>query len=105
MRSIFAIVAIVALLGQAEALKIRVRDEEEAAAVETADAGTEAAAPAGGDPEFAKTQLKAFGEKLGVDTTEIMTLESNEAISNAIIAKATEMGKTEEEIGAALGGQ
>ena len=103
MRSIIALIAIVALVGQADALKIRVRDEEEAAAVETGDAGTEAAAP-GGDAEFAKTQLKAFGEKLGVDTSEIMMLESNEAISNAIIAKATEMGKTEEEIGAALGG-
>ena len=102
MRSIFAIVAIFALLGQTEALKIRVRDEEEAAAVETAESGAEA--PAGGDAEFAKNQLKAFGEKLGVDTSDIMTLESNEAISNAIIAKATEMGKTEEEIGAALGG-
>ena len=64
------------------------RDDDEAA-VETADDNAAQEAPAGGD-ELAKTQLKAFGEKLGVDTTDIMTLESNEAISNAIIAKAQE---------------
>ena len=103
MRTIFAIAAFMALLGQTEAIKIRIRDDDEAAAVETADDNA-AAAPSGGDDQFAKQQLKAFGEKLGVDTTDIMTLESNEAISNAIIAKASEAGKTEDEINAALGG-
>ena len=104
MRTIFAFAALLALLGQTEAIKIRTRDEDESAAVETADDSGAAAAPSGGDDQFAKQQLKAFGEKLGVDTTEIMTLESNEAISNAIIAKASEQGKTEDEINAALGG-
>ena len=65
------------------------RDDDEAAVETTDDNAAAQEAPAGGD-EFAKTQLKAFGEKLGVDTTDIMTLESNEAISNAIIAKAQE---------------
>ena len=102
MKSIFALAVIMALVGNTEAIKIKSFDDEEAAAVETAD--DTGAAPAGGDAEFAKTQLKAFGEKLGVDTTEIMTLSSNEAISNAIIASATEAGKTEDEINAALGG-
>ena len=48
MRTIFAIVALMALLGQTEAIKIRMRDDDDAAAVETTD-DSAAAAPSGGD--------------------------------------------------------
>ena len=45
-----------------------------------------------------------MAEKLGIPMTDdIMQLGTNEAISNALVEIAVGMGKTEEEIGAALG--
>ena len=45
-----------------------------------------------------------MAEKLGIPMTDdIMQLGTNEAISNALVEIAVGMGKSEEEIGAALG--
>ena len=45
-----------------------------------------------------------MAEKLGIPMTdEIMQLGTNQAISNALVEIAVGMGKSEEEIGAALG--
>ena len=50
------------------------------------------------------TMVKNMASDLGVPLTpELMQLRSNEEISNKIIEMAMEMGKSEEEIGAALG--
>ena len=44
-----------------------------------------------------------FAQKLGIEMTpELMQLGSNEAISQALVEMAVGMGKSEEEIGAAL---
>ena len=45
-----------------------------------------------------------MAQKLGIPMTdEMMQLGSNEAISNALVEIAVGMGKSENEIGAALG--
>ena len=45
-----------------------------------------------------------MAEKLGIPMTDdIMQLGTNEAISNALVEIAVGMGKSEEEIGQALG--
>ena len=50
------------------------------------------------------SKLKNFGEKLGIDVPpEIGQLGSNEAISGALVELAVGMGKSEIEIGQALG--
>tara|TARA_B110001450_G_C17231079_1_gene323536 strand:+ start:77 stop:304 length:228 start_codon:yes stop_codon:yes gene_type:complete len=52
----------------------------------------------------AAAQVKAFGEKLGIEIPdEVAQLQDNAAISEALVNVAVENGKTEEEIGAALG--
>ena len=51
-----------------------------------------------------KDQVKAFGEKLGIDIPEeVSQLGDNAAISEALVNVATENGKSEDEISAALG--
>ena len=51
-------------------------------------------------------QFKSLSEKLGLDMTEdMMTGQSPEDVSNAIIGAALESGKTQEEVEAAMGGQ
>ena len=50
-------------------------------------------------------QFKALSEKLGLDMTEdMMTGQSPEDVSNAIIGAALENGKSQEEVEAAMGG-
>ena len=57
----------------------------------------------GGDVSAAE-QVKAFGEKLGIEIpAEVAELQDNAAISEALVNVAVENGKTEEEIGEALG--
>ena len=52
----------------------------------------------------AAAQVKAFGEKLGIEIPdEVAQLQDNAAISEALVNVAVENGKTEEEIGEALG--
>ena len=52
----------------------------------------------------AAAQIKAFGEKLGIEIPEeVAQLQDNAAISEALVNVAVENGKTEEEIGEALG--
>ena len=49
-------------------------------------------------------QMKAFGEKLNIEIPEeVSQLQDNAAISEALVATATEAGKTEDEIASALG--
>ena len=49
-------------------------------------------------------KVSDMAQKLGIPMTpELMQLGSNEAISNALVEIAVGMGKTESEIGAALG--
>ena len=49
-------------------------------------------------------KIKEMGAKLGIDVpAEIMALGDNEKISNALVELAVGMGKSEEEIAAALG--
>ena len=49
-------------------------------------------------------KISALAKSLGIPMTpELMQLGSNEAISNALVEIAVGMGKTETEIGAALG--
>ena len=49
-------------------------------------------------------KISQMAQKLGIPMTpEIMQLGNNEAISNALVEIAVGMGKTEEEIAAALG--
>ena len=49
-------------------------------------------------------KVSDMAQKLGIPMTpELMQLGSNEAISNALVEIAVGMGKTEEEISAALG--
>lgn len=49
-------------------------------------------------------KVTKMATNLGIPMTpELMQLGSNEAISNALVEIAVGMGKTEEEIGAALG--
>ena len=49
-------------------------------------------------------KVKEMAGKLGIEMTpELLGLGSNEAISNALVEIAVGMGKSEEEIGAALG--
>ena len=50
-------------------------------------------------------QFKALSEKLGLDMTEdMMTGQTPEDVSNAIIGAALENGKSQEEVEAAMGG-
>ena len=52
----------------------------------------------------AAAQVKAFGEKLGIEIPdEVAQLQDNAAISEALVNVAVENGKSEEEIGEALG--
>ena len=56
------------------------------------------------DAEDKQAQMKAFGEKLNIDIPEdVLALENNADISAALVETATNAGKTEEEISAALG--
>ena len=49
-------------------------------------------------------KVKDMAQKLGIPMTpDLMNLGSNEAISNALVEIAVGMGKTEQEISAALG--
>ena len=49
-------------------------------------------------------QMKAFGEKLNIEIPEeVLALEDNAAISQALVETATAAGKSEDEISAALG--
>ena len=49
-------------------------------------------------------QIQAFGEKLNIEIPEeVSQLQDNAAISEALVATATEAGKTEDEIASALG--
>lgn len=49
-------------------------------------------------------KLKGFGDKLGIDVPpEIADLGDNEKVSSALVELAVGLGKSEEEIGAALG--
>ena len=49
-------------------------------------------------------KVKDMAQKLGIEMTpELLGLGNNEAISNALVEIAVGMGKSEEEIGAALG--
>ena len=51
-----------------------------------------------------QSQFKALGQKLGLEVTDDMFEgQSPEDVSNAIIGAALEAGKTQEEIGAAMG--
>ena len=51
-------------------------------------------------------KVKDMAQKLGIPMTpELMQLGSNEAISNALVEIAVGMGKSEEEISAALGAE
>lgn len=51
-------------------------------------------------------KVSEMAKKLGIPMTpELMQLGSNEAISNALVEIAVGMGKTEEEISAALGAE
>ena len=51
-------------------------------------------------------KISGMAQKLGIPMTpELMQLGNNEAISNALVEIAVGMGKTEEEIGAALGAE
>ena len=51
-------------------------------------------------------KVSGMAQKLGIPMTpEIMQLGTNEAISNALVEIAVGMGKSEEEIGAALGSE
>ena len=51
-------------------------------------------------------KVEGMAKKLGIPMTpELMQLGSNEAISNALVEIAVGMGKTEEEISAALGAE
>ena len=51
-------------------------------------------------------KVQDMAQKLGIPMTpELMQLGSNEAISNALVEIAVGMGKTEEEISAALGSE
>ena len=49
-------------------------------------------------------QITAFGEKLNIEIPEeVSQLQDNAAISEALVATATEAGKSEDEIASALG--
>ena len=49
-------------------------------------------------------QITAFAEKLNIEIPEeVSQLQDNAAISEALVATATEAGKSEDEIAAALG--
>ena len=51
-------------------------------------------------------KVTAMAQKLGIPMTpELMQLGSNEAISNALVEIAVGMGKSESEIGGALGAE
>ena len=51
-------------------------------------------------------KVTQMAEKLGIPMTpELMQLGSNEAISNALVEIAVGMGKSEDEIGKALGSE
>ena len=55
-------------------------------------------------PKPQADKVKEMAQKLGIEMTpELLGLGNNEAISNALVEIAVGMGKTEEEIGAALG--
>ena len=48
--------------------------------------------------------MKAFGEKLNIEIPEeVLALEDNAAISQALVETATAAGKSEDEIAGALG--
>ena len=58
-----------------------------------------------GSPDL-QANVQAFADKLGIPMSdEILQLGSNEAISSKLVEIALENGKTEAEIGAALGDQ
>ena len=50
------------------------------------------------------SQITAFAEKLNIEIPEeVSQLQDNAAISEALVATATEAGKSEDEIASALG--
>lgn len=62
-----------------------------------------AAAPAIDDNKASQDKVKEMAQKLGVPfTDDLMALGSNSAISDALIEKAVNAGKTEEQINAAM---
>ena len=59
--------------------------------------------PAANDPQY--QHIKELGEKLGIDVPpDIMSLGSNEAISETLVSVAVQAGKSEQEIAQVLGG-
>ena len=51
-----------------------------------------------------KAQMQAFGEKLNIEIPEeVLALDDNSAISQALVETATAAGKSEDEIAGALG--
>ena len=80
----YSLIAIIAFVGahkisQKSVLKMRLEDEPDS------------------------DRVSFFAQKLGIEMTpELMQLGSNEAISQALVEMAVGMGKSEEEIGAAL---
>lgn len=62
-----------------------------------------AATPAIDDNKASQDKVKEMAQKLGVPfTDDLMALGSNSAISDALIEKAVNAGKTEEQINAAM---
>lgn len=87
-------------------LKTFLEAEEEQTEEPAAEAAEteEEATPAAASPEQV-ANMKAFGEKLGIDIPEnVLALTDNAAISAGLVETAMNAGKTEDEISAAMGG-
>lgn len=55
-------------------------------------------------PKPKADQIKEMADKLNIEVTpDLLKLDDNEAITNALVEIATQAGKTEDEIAAALG--
>ena len=101
---------VLALVATAAAIKITSKDahpcellESNGEDVDTSLAVQLDAQVATGDPAI--DQFKTLAEKLDIELTpELLSLGSNEEISNALIEIALGMGKTETDITAAMGG-
>ena len=102
--------SIIALVAVAQAIKIKSKDAHPCELLEADgdDVDTSLAVQLDSQVKIDEPnvdQFKALAEKLDIELTpELLSLGSNEEISNALIEIALGMGKTESDITAAMGG-
>ena len=100
--------SVLALVAVAQAIKIKSKDAHPCELLESNGEDMDTSLAVQLDSQISEPQIeqfKALAEKLDIELTpELLSLGSNEEISNALIEIALGMGKTETDISTAMGG-